>query len=61
MVAEVGHYVVHDVNQQRDDLLLLVAVEHHVQQVSQHLPKETTTVTMGRTSWKKQMKPRRTD
>lgn len=37
MVTEVGHYVVHDVNQERDDLLLLIAVEHHVQEMSQHL------------------------
>lgn len=37
MVAEVGHYVVHNVNQQWDHPLLLVTVEHHVQQMSQHL------------------------
>ena len=37
MVAEVGHYIVHDINQQWDHPLLLIAVEHHVQQMSQHL------------------------
>lgn len=37
VVAEVGHNVVHDINQQWYDPLLLVTVEHHVQQMSQHL------------------------
>lgn len=37
VVTEVGHYVVHDINQQWDHPLLLVTVEHHVQQMSQHL------------------------
>lgn len=37
MVAEVGYYIMHDINQQWYDPLLLVTVEHHVQQMSQHL------------------------
>lgn len=37
VVAEVGHYVVHDINQQWDHPLLLITVEDHVQQMSQHL------------------------
>lgn len=37
VVAEVGHNIVHDINQQWDDFLLFVTVEDHVQQMSQHL------------------------
>lgn len=37
VVAEVGHDIVHNINQQWDHPLLLVTVEHHVQQMSQHL------------------------
>lgn len=42
MVAEVGHNVVHDINQQWDHPLLLVTVEHHVQQMSKHLRNEVS-------------------
>lgn len=37
VVAEVRNHIVHDVDQQRNDSFFLIAVEHHVQQVSQHL------------------------
>lgn len=37
MVAEVGNYIVHNINQQWDHSLLLITVEDHVQQMSQHL------------------------
>lgn len=40
VVAEVGHDIVHNINQQWDHPLLLVTVEHHVQQMSQHLNNE---------------------
>lgn len=48
VVAEVGHYVVHNINQQWDDPLLLVTVEHHVQQMSQHLVNDNV---YGNGSW----------
>lgn len=37
VVAEVGNYIVHNINQQWDHPLLLITVEDHVQQMSQHL------------------------
>lgn len=37
VVTQIGHNIVHDINQQWNDSLLLIAVEHHVQQVSQYL------------------------
>lgn len=37
VVTQIGHDIVHDINQQWNDSLLLIAVEHHVQQVSQYL------------------------
>lgn len=37
MVAEVGHDIVHNINQQWNHFLLLVTIEYHVQQMSQYL------------------------
>lgn len=37
VVTQIGHDIVHDINQQWNDSLLLITIEHHVQQMSQHL------------------------
>lgn len=39
MVTQIGHNIVHNINQEWNYSLLLIAIEHHVQQMSQHLMK----------------------
>lgn len=39
MVTQIGHNVVHNINQEWNHSLLLITIEHHVQQMSQHLMK----------------------
>lgn len=37
VVTQIGHDIVHDINQEWNDSLLLITIEHHVQKMSQHL------------------------
>lgn len=39
MVTQIGHNIVHNINQEWNHSLLLITIEHHVQQMSQHLMK----------------------